>query len=276
MKARGTTYTFAAFALFAALATAYALRHLLQQPVVPALIARDADAPRELSASIGAHLGRLFHDRLPDERGPAPKLIALTFDDGPYPVETPLLLDVLHDLRVPATFFLIGDDTEIFPDLARRIEADGDEIANHTQTHPANFEALGSVQVERELSDGARTLGRYVRDPAVTTLMRPPHGRFTLATVQAAQHAGYHIVLWNDDPGDWRSALTPQAMAAHVERFATAPEIMLLHSGRLTTIEVLPTIVAHFRAAGFRFVTVGELMREVPVVRIDHPAKLRV
>ena len=276
MNQGNPAYAIAAFVLCAALAAGYGLRHVLSQPVVPALIARDADAPRELSPSLGAHIGRLLHDRLPSDRGSNPRLIALTFDDGPYPVETPLLLDMLRDLRVPATFFLIGDDTEIFPDLARRIEADGDEIANHTQTHPANFEALDRAQVERQLTDGARTLGRYVRDPAITTLMRPPHGRFTVATVQAAQHAGYHVVLWNDDPGDWRSALTPQAMAAHIERFATAPEIMLLHSGRLATIEVLPTVVAHFRAAGFRFVTVGELMREVPVAKIDHPAKLRV
>jgi peptidoglycan/xylan/chitin deacetylase (PgdA/CDA1 family) len=266
----------AAFALGAALAAGYALRHVLSQPVVPALIARDADAPRELSPGLAAHLGRMLHDRLPRDRSASPKLIALTFDDGPYPVETPLLLDVLRDLHVKATFFLIGDDTELFPDLARRIEAAGDEIANHTQTHPAAFEALDTAQVRRELRDGARTLERYVRDPAITTMMRPPHGRFTLATVEAAQSAGYHVVLWNDDPGDWRAAATPEAMAAHVERFATAPEIMLLHSGRLNTIEVLPTLVAHFRAAGFRFVTVGELMGQVPVTIIDHPAKLRV
>ncbi len=135
---------------------------------------------------------------------------------------------------------------------------------------------MPAARVQSELRDGARTLQRYVRDPAITTMMRPPHGRFTLATVQAAQRAGYHVVLWNDDPGDWRAVATPEVMAAHVERFATAPEIMLLHSGRLNTLEVLPTIVAHFRAAGFRFVTAGELMREVPVATIDHPAKLRV
>jgi peptidoglycan/xylan/chitin deacetylase (PgdA/CDA1 family) len=243
---------------------------------MPALITRDANARRELSPDIGAHVARLLHDRFPADRSGSPRLIALTFDDGPYPVETPLLLSLLRDLHVRATFFLIGDDTELFPDLARRIEADGNEIANHTQTHPADFDALAPAQVERELREGARTLRRYVRDPAIVTMMRPPHGRFTLATVEAAQRAGYHVVLWNDDPGDWRTAATPTAMAAHVERFATAPEIVLLHSGRLNTLEVLPTIVSHFRAAGFRFVTVGELMHAVPVSAIDHPAKLRV
>lgn len=265
-----------ALVLVAALAAGYALRHVLSQPVVPALITQNADAPRALSAGIAPHLKRLFYDRMPADRSTSPKLVALTFDDGPYPVATPLLLSLLHDLHVPATFFLIGDDTELFPDLARRIAAGGNEIANHTQTHPADFEALGPPAVERELRDGADTLQRYVKDPAITTMMRPPHGRFSLETVEAAQRAGYHVVLWNDDPGDWRAAATPAVLAAHVERYATAPEIMLLHSGRLNTIEVLPTIVAHFRAAGFRFVTVGELMREVPVAKIDHPAKLRV
>ncbi len=258
------------------IAAGLGVRHLLSRPAAPALIARDADASRALSPGLAAHLGRIVHDRMPADRQNSPRLIALTFDDGPYPVETPLLLDVLRELRVPATFFLIGDDTELFPDLARRIQAGGNEIANHTQTHPADFEALAATQVELELQAGARTLQRYVHDPAITSMMRPPHGRFTLATVEAAQRAGYHVILWNDDPGDWRSAATPAVMAAHIERFATAPEIMLLHSGRLNTLEVLPTIVAHFRKAGFRFVTVGELMRDVPVAKINHPAKLRV
>jgi peptidoglycan/xylan/chitin deacetylase (PgdA/CDA1 family) len=276
MKPARRLFAFAAVLLVAGLAAAYGLRHLLSAPVVPAIIVRGADARRELSPGLGAHLGRLLHDRIPGDRSARPKLIALTFDDGPYPVETPLLLAELRDLHVPATFFLIGDDTEIFPDLARRIEAGGNEIANHTQTHPARFEALDAAGVRLELAEGARTLQRYVHDKAITTMMRPPHGRFTLATVEAAQSAGYHVVLWSDDPGDWRAAATPDVMAAHVERFATAPEIMLLHSGRLNTIEVLPTIVAHFRAAGFRFVTIGQLMRDVPIAQIDHPAKVRV
>ncbi|MBD5633630.1 MAG: polysaccharide deacetylase family protein, partial [Candidatus Eremiobacteraeota bacterium] len=149
------------------------------------------------------------------------------------------------------------------------------EIANHTQTHPADFDALSPAEVSAELRGGVATLERYVRDPAIRTMMRPPHGRYTLGTLQTAQHDGYDVILWNDDPGDWRS-VTPQQILDHIERNATAPEILLLHSGRQNTIDALPEMVARFRAAGFAFVTVGQLLQKVPVTQILHPAKLRI
>ncbi len=255
----------------------YRLVHHALAPVVPAVVTRDADAHRLLSGSIGARVDRLLHDRPPpvSERVANPRLIALTFDDGPYPVETPLLLDVLAELHVPATFFLIGDDAMLFPDLVRRIQAGGHEIANHTQTHPPNFQALSAEQVTDELTRGAQTLRQYSNDPAITTMMRPPHGRFTEATVLAAQRAGYSVILWDDDPGDWRP-VTPQQISNHLDEYATAPDIVLLHSGRLSTVEALPEIVARFRAAGFKFVTVGQMMSTVPVAQILHPAKFGV
>jgi len=218
-----------------------------------------------------------LHDRPPPlaQRSGNPRLVALTFDDGPYPVQTPLLLDMLAELHVPATFFLIGNDAAEFPDLVRRIGAAGDEIANHTQTHPADFDALSDAAVKSELDRGAVTLERFSRDPAVHTMMRPPHGRFTEATVETAQRDGYDVVLWNDDPGDWRP-MTPDAIADHMERYASAPDIVLLHSGRESTVEALPAVVARFRAAGFSFVTVGQMLARVPPAEILHPAKFRV
>jgi chitin deacetylase len=106
-------------------------------------------------------------------------------------------------------------------------------------------------------------------------MMRPPHGRFTEDTVRAAQSAGYSVVLWNDDPGDWRT-VPVATLVAHVERYATAPDIILLHSGRLGTIEMLPEVVERFRRAGFSFVTAGELLRRVPHSVVNHPAKTPV
>jgi len=254
---------------------AYDSVHLAMKPVIPAVVVRNTDAHRVLSTSVGARVDRFLHDRPPTDRRGSPKLMALTFDDGPYPIETPLLLDVLAELHVPATFFLIGHDTELYPALAKRIANEGHEIANHTQTHPYGFDKLAPPQVTTELADGARTLERYVRDPAIRTLMRPPHGRFTESTVVTAQRDGYHVILWNDDPGDWRS-VPPAALDDHMRDNATAPDIVLLHSGRLNTVEALPTIVAHFRAAGYAFVTVGQLMARVPARAIIHPRKLRV
>ncbi|MGA8533818.1 MAG: polysaccharide deacetylase family protein, partial [Candidatus Tumulicola sp.] len=203
-----------------------------------------------------------------------PKLIALTFDDGPYPVFTPMLLDVLRDERVPATFFLIGKDAEEWPGITRRIEADGNEIADHTYTHP-NLDQEPDAAVRYEILEGRDVLWRLTHDPAVRTLMRPPHGRYTERTLQVAQSLGYSIVLWTDDGGDWRSVSVAQ-IERHLLAHATAPEIVLLHSGKLATIEAMPTVIEHFERAGYRFVTIGELLRLVTAGELNHPLRRSV
>lgn len=214
-----------------------------------------------------------MHGNAPPAGG-RPKLIALTFDDGPYPIETPLLLDTLDELHVPATFFLIGRDGEQYPELVRRIAAHGNEIADHTLTHP-DLDRLDDAAVRAEIVRGARALERFVSDPALHTLMRPPHGRYREATLRVAQAAGYDTVLWNDDPGDWR-AVTAATLQRHILTHATAPEILLLHSGRRATIDMLPAVVARFRGAGYRFVTVGSLLAAVAPDQLNHPVKNRL
>ena len=235
----------------------------------PAYIARDADAQLLVDPPLGARLQALL-----DGKHPAPaqreKLIALTFDDGPYPVTTPLLVQTLHDLHVPATFFLIGRDAQQFPALTQAIAANGNEIADHTLTHP-DLDKLDAAAVAAELRGGTEALAAIAPDPAERADFRPPHGRYTVATVRAAQAAGYATVLWNDDPGDWR-AVTPGVLADHVLGHASAPEILLLHDGRVPTVAMLAGVVTRFRSAGYTFVTAGELLRRVPPAHLNDPA----
>ncbi|MBV9440792.1 MAG: polysaccharide deacetylase family protein [Candidatus Eremiobacteraeota bacterium] len=262
----------AAAALAAALAL-YAGRRLWLKSddlLRPAVVLRGQDARALLQPSLGARLAALVRRAVPPDA--RPRLVALTFDDGPYPVTTPLLLQRLRDVRVRATFFLIGRDAEQFPGLARAVAADGHELANHTLTHP-DLDGLDDAAVRAELAGGAAALGRIAPDPAERRLFRPPHGRYRLATVLVAQRAGYDTVLWNDDPGDWRS-VPAAALRDHLLARATAPEIVLLHSGRPATIAALPDVVARYRAAGFAFVTVGELLRRCSIEALDRPAKI--
>jgi peptidoglycan-N-acetylglucosamine deacetylase len=198
-----------------------------------------------------------------------PKLIALTFDDGPYPIFTPMLLDELHDLNIPATFFLIGRDAEQWPELARRIESEGHEIADHTYSHP-NLDQETPAQVRAEVLQGRDVLWNLTHDPSVRVLMRPPHGRFTEETLRVVQSLGYSTVLWTDDGGDWRT-LTPQEIGDQVIGHASAPDLVLLHSGKLATIQALPSIVERFRKAGYTFVTVSQLLAHVTPDALNHP-----
>jgi peptidoglycan-N-acetylglucosamine deacetylase len=262
-----------AIALIAIAVVIYAGRRLWlksDEVLRPVIVTQSADVATMLRPSIGTRLRAITGGRpSPAER---PKLIALTFDDGPYPVTTPLLLQTLHDLGVPATFFLIGRDAEQFPDLAREIRSRGFEIADHTLTHP-NLDQLGSAEVAAELRGGRAMLQRIAPDPAETHLFRPPHGRYTAETIKAAQASGYDTVLWTDDPGDWRS-VGPQTLLAHSLTHATAPEIILLHSGRPATITMLPELVTRYRQAGYSFVTVGSLLQRISPAELNRPAKV--
>ena len=262
----------AALVLIVIAAGGYAARRLwiksddLLQPVV---IMQGDDARAMVKPSVPTRIAALTGARRASLG--APRLIALTFDDGPYPVTTPLLLQTLHDLRVPATFFLIGRDAEQFPALAQAVVASGNEVADHTLTHP-DLDKLSPEAVRAELLDGAAMLARIAPDPSERQLFRPPHGRYTLETIRAAQAAGFDTILWSDDPGDWRS-ISAETLQAHVLSHATTPEIVLLHSGRVATVASLPALVARFREAGYTFVTVGELLRRTSASALNRPAK---
>lgn len=242
--------------------------------LVPALVTPQTNVHLEFSDDINARLYRVTHELPTEDRSARPRLIALTFDDGPYPVYTPMLLDVLHDLHVPATFFLIGKDAQHWPELTQRIEAAGNEIADHTYTHP-NLDQESADQVRREILEGRDALWDLAQDPAERTLMRPPHGRYTERTLEIAQSLGYFVVLWTDDSGDWRT-VPVASLEQHLVAHATAPEIVLLHSGKLATIEALPFVVDRFRKAGYRFVTVGELLKLVQTGELNHPLRKAV
>lgn len=240
----------------------------------PALVTPDANVHLELSDDVVSRVYRATHESLGGDRSGRPRLIALTFDDGPYPVFTPMLLDELHDLHVPATFFLIGRDAEQWPELTRRIESQGNEVADHTLTHP-NLDQESNDEVRREILTGGDVLWTLTHDPATRSLMRPPHGRYTERTLRVAQELGYSVVLWTDDGGDWRT-LSVNQIENHILEHATAPEIVLLHSGKLATIEALPTIVDRFEKAGYRFVTVGTLLSRVRATDLNHPLRRAV
>jgi peptidoglycan/xylan/chitin deacetylase (PgdA/CDA1 family) len=242
--------------------------------LVPAIVTPQMNVHDEFSGDLSARVYRIVHRTIAADRSPRPKLIALTFDDGPYPIFTPLLLDELRAMNVPATFFLIGRDAEQWPEITRRIEADGNEIADHTYSHP-NLDQETPEQVRDEVLRGRDVLWSLAHDPSVRVLMRPPHGRYTMSTLRTLQGLGYHVVLWTDDSGDWRT-LTPQYIETDMIRHASAPDIVLLHSGKLATIQALPEVVARFRRAGYRFVTIGELLHAATPQAINHPKRVTV
>ncbi len=203
--------------------------------------------------------------------GAAPGKVALTFDDGPDPLWTPQILDVLKQLNVHAAFFVIGENALAYPELVRRIVAEGHDIGNHTFTHP-NLAEVPVMVANVELNATQRLVesltGRSTR------LFRPPYFGDAEPTIPAevepivaAKKLGYLTVGLRVDGEDWAQPGV-DAIVKNVVSGVLNPDpdvrgqIVLLHDSggdRSQTLAALPLLIAQLRAQGQTFVTVSEL-----------------
>ena len=185
---------------------------------------------------------------------PTPDQVALTFDDGPNPTATPLLLEVLARHHVRATFFLIGDHAHREPTLTREISAQGHVIGNHTMTHPW-LPRYSGTRIREELYRCNETLEDILTTPV--TLFRAPHGARRPAVLRTARALGLQTVGWNIIAGDWHpvSASTLLTRLQHgiaKNRHANRGTNIVLHDGgqhqngapRLPTVESVALLLA--------------------------------
>ncbi|HLW60542.1 MAG TPA: polysaccharide deacetylase family protein [bacterium] len=185
---------------------------------------------------------------------PLRREIALTFDDGPSPVATPLLLAILRRFGAHATFFVIGDRAVTYPYLIAQMAAEGHEVGNHTVHHP-NLATVGDATMRQELgaaSDVVRVLaGRPL-------WFRPPGGDYTAAVADAAAADGMGLAMWTANSGDW-ALPPPKILAARVLARAESGAVILLHNGTLDTVRALPEILRELQRRGYALVTVSQL-----------------
>ncbi|HWD80989.1 MAG TPA: bifunctional polysaccharide deacetylase/glycosyltransferase family 2 protein, partial [Kribbella sp.] len=200
----------------------------------------------------------------PRSVSPKARTIAITFDDGPDPVWTPKILDVLRAQHVHATFFVVGTEVAAHPDLARRIVAEGHQIAVHTFTH-ANLANASSWRRSLELSQSQLILAGATG--VSTTLLRPPYSSEPnaltdrdWAALEQSRKAGYLAVLTSQDSEDWRRPGVNQVIANSMPR-STAGQVLLMHDAggdRSETVAALNKLLPRLKARGFRFATVSE------------------
>jgi peptidoglycan-N-acetylglucosamine deacetylase len=187
------------------------------------------------------------------------KLIALTFDDGPYPLYTPLLLDILKRYGVKATFFLVGIHVREYPALARQIVLDGHEIANHTHRHRRERD-LTQAELTEEILSCERALEEVTgKRPR---LFRPAGGFLSDSGVRNVQQLGYTMCNATINPGDWWQR-DPDLLIRFCYRGRSREGVTLMHSGALGIVKAMPGYINALRAKGFEFVTVSELTREL-------------
>jgi len=186
---------------------------------------------------------------------PRDKEIAITFDDGPHPVTTALLLDILKRSNVKATFFVVGRMAEQYPELLRRIRASGHQIACHTYSH-SNLAGKTEQQTMKELAMWEEAVDKVVGRGS--RYLRPPGGNYSRETISVVRKRGYVLTLWSVNPGDWSRA-APARLIQCVQGKAHPGAVVLMHDDGMNTVQALPTILKRLRADGYRFVTVDEL-----------------
>jgi peptidoglycan-N-acetylglucosamine deacetylase len=187
-----------------------------------------------------------------------PHAVALTFDDGPWPVSTRAILRILMRKRAPATFFLIGEQAKARPDLVRAELAAHMEVGDHSWNHPLDppLADLHAVDIRNEI---AFTRSVETRLGVRVTAFRPPGGSWSDQVVTIAGGLGCRVVLWSVDPRDWAPGATARGIVRHVLSHVHPGSIILLHDGggdRSATVRALPRIIDGIRRRGLRLTTI--------------------
>lgn len=183
--------------------------------------------------------------------------IAITFDDGPHATLTPRLLDLLRERNVKATFYVCGNNCELYPNILRRIIAEGHELGNHSYNHPV----LSKMSEEQVRSQLGRTHQAVLNATGVNMrTMRPPYGAFTQAQREwALREFGYPTILWSVDPFDWKKPGS-SVISSRIIGQTTQGGIILAHDIHGQTIEAMPATLDALLRKGYRFVTVSQLI----------------
>ena len=186
------------------------------------------------------------------------KEIALTFDDGPSLSKTPALLDALDKAHAPATFFVVGSRAALVPDILRRMARSGDEVENHSYTHP-NMNLVLPSEAESEIVRGNVLIQALTgRQPH---FFRPPGGNADPAVQRLAQLNGLTVAYWSLDALHYEDLGSPSALVRSVLAHVHPGSIVLMHDGPDVTTEAIPALAAGLRAMGYSLVTLSEVAK---------------
>jgi peptidoglycan/xylan/chitin deacetylase (PgdA/CDA1 family) len=195
---------------------------------------------------------------------PRPGRVALTFDDGPSPVWTPLVLDILREYDVTATFFVIGWRVEQHPDIVRRMVAEGHSVQNHSWSH-LWLTRYSTATVVEQLERGSEIIEAVTgQEP---NCIRPPFGAHDARIRSIFRDLGLHSIMWHRDPQEWRGSVN--SVTSYLVRHTRDQEIVLMHDTNGYVIaRALPGIIEGIRAKGLGFDTICD-----PLLQWDPPAE---
>lgn len=188
------------------------------------------------------------------------KICALTFDDGPDPVLTPLVLDTLRKHGIKATFFLLGKNAAKYPDIVKRIALDGHDIGNHTMTHAelsqqSEHKTLKEIRLTQNILQGITG--------QAPNMIRPPKGKFSKEQEDIVrEHFGFprdYVITWDICTYDWEGL--SQKQLVDLVREETRPgSILLFHDVHHCISHSLEAVILELQNEGYSFLPVSELL----------------
>lgn len=185
-------------------------------------------------------------------------VVALTFDDGPHPYQTDKILAVLEKYGVKATFFEIGRNVRLYPDVTGRVIAAGHEIGNHTESH-SFLHGLSTERVACEIMSADDAIcGEFEYE---THFLRPPGGIYDGTVIEAAADEEKIIALWTIDTLDWNHK-SCESITGEILGKVKGGDIILMHdyvSGETHTAEALEIIIPELQRRGYTFVTLSDM-----------------
>jgi peptidoglycan/xylan/chitin deacetylase (PgdA/CDA1 family) len=194
------------------------------------------------------------------------KVVALTFDDGPSPVWTPLILDELKRADIKATFFMLGKHVAEYPDIAKRVAQEGHDIENHSYTHHGllNYKM---DQLEKEIKDCEEIIRKITG--RTTKYFRPPKAWATLKEKKKIRAMGYETILWSLNSKDWVT-FHDKHIRGYILHHIRPGDIILFHDSggvftteggdRRQTVKTIFRLAEQLKEKGYKFVTVSELL----------------
>ena len=177
------------------------------------------------------------------------KEIWLTFDDGPNPISTPWILSILKQENIKATFFLVGEQIEEYPELVGNIISEGHIIANHSYSHKNGW----ATSKEKYIAD----INKCQELMPNNKLFRPPYGKITLAQISALKKK-YTIILWDVLSWDFKQSIPPDKVKRNILDNTKPGSIIVLHNNQKSLKNLKPILASTLQALkqeGYRFST---------------------
>jgi peptidoglycan/xylan/chitin deacetylase (PgdA/CDA1 family) len=193
--------------------------------------------------------------------------VALTFDDGPDPIYTPQILDILHQYNAKATFFVVGKHVKKYPDLVKRILSEGHSIGVHGYHHrfACLMDPFSSIW---DIKKGAKAIREIIGDSPF--LFRPAWGAFNLCSLMYILLRKEKAIMWSFFAKDWEIRATPESIFNQVVRRIRAGSVVVFHDrstkpgaapdGPAKTIEALPEILKDIQGKGLQPVSIEDLL----------------